>query len=163
VDGWRVASRRERRASRWCCSWHRNAENAMKDVGEVVGVGGLLERFASLASRSSSEEAVVETYVGLDLSRKRLDWHAVDRCLGVIGEGSVSPQGWGLASLVRELGASAVAVIESMNGARFVHDQLELAGWEVRIADALKVKGVGAACVQDGQDRRAGARRARRA
>src|SRR5829696_4274982 len=29
-----------------------------------------------------------------------------------------------------------------MNGARFVHDQLELAGWQVEIADALKVKGL---------------------
>src|SRR5712691_5103199 len=29
-----------------------------------------------------------------------------------------------------------------MNGARFVHDRLELAGWEVRIADALKAKGL---------------------
>ena len=29
-----------------------------------------------------------------------------------------------------------LAVIESMNGARFVHDQLELVGWEVEIADA---------------------------
>jgi len=29
-----------------------------------------------------------------------------------------------------------------MNGARFVHDQLELAGWEVQIADAQKVKGL---------------------
>jgi transposase len=28
-----------------------------------------------------------------------------------------------------------------MNGARFVHDQLELAGWQVLIADAQKVKG----------------------
>ncbi len=34
------------------------------------------------------------------------------------------------------------AAIESMNGARFVHDQLELAGWEVEIADAQKVKGL---------------------
>jgi transposase len=33
------------------------------------------------------------------------------------------------------------AVIESMNGARFVHDQLELAGWQFEIADAQKVKG----------------------
>src|SRR5438874_13025958 len=29
-----------------------------------------------------------------------------------------------------------------MNGARFVHDQLELAGWQVEIADAQKVKGL---------------------
>jgi transposase len=29
-----------------------------------------------------------------------------------------------------------------MNGARFVHDGLELAGWQVEIADAQKVKGL---------------------
>jgi hypothetical protein len=34
------------------------------------------------------------------------------------------------------------AAIESMNGARFVHDQLEFAGWDVDIADAQKVKGL---------------------
>jgi len=35
-----------------------------------------------------------------------------------------------------------VAVIESMSGARFVHDRLELAGWDVRIADAAKARGI---------------------
>ena len=34
------------------------------------------------------------------------------------------------------------AVIESMTGARFVHDTLERYGWEVEIADAQKVKGL---------------------
>jgi hypothetical protein len=34
------------------------------------------------------------------------------------------------------------AVIESMTGARFVHDTLEQAGWEVEIADAQNVKGL---------------------
>jgi transposase len=34
------------------------------------------------------------------------------------------------------------AAIESMTGARFVHDQLERAGWQVEIADARKVKGL---------------------
>jgi transposase len=34
------------------------------------------------------------------------------------------------------------AAIESMNGARFVHDTLERCGWEVEIADAVKVKGL---------------------
>ena len=29
-----------------------------------------------------------------------------------------------------------------MNGARFVHDRLELCGWQVEIADAQKVKGL---------------------
>src|SRR5262245_33396838 len=32
--------------------------------------------------------------------------------------------------------------MESMSGARFVHDQLERAGWDVRIADARRVKGL---------------------
>ena len=35
-----------------------------------------------------------------------------------------------------------LAVIESMSGARFVHGQLELAGWDVRIADAAKARGL---------------------
>jgi hypothetical protein len=34
------------------------------------------------------------------------------------------------------------AAIESMNGARFVNDQLECAGWQVEIADGQKVKGL---------------------
>jgi transposase len=34
------------------------------------------------------------------------------------------------------------AAIESMTGARFVHDTLERYGWEVAIADAAKVKGI---------------------
>ncbi len=47
------------------------------------------------------------------------------------------------------------AVIESMNGARFVHDELELLGWEVKIADAAKVKGMAPlACKTDKVDAR---------
>jgi transposase len=47
-----------------------------------------------------------------------------------------------LAHRVEEFGhPSVAAAIESMNGARFVHDQLELHGWNVQIADAVKVKG----------------------
>ena len=34
------------------------------------------------------------------------------------------------------------AVIESMSGARFVHDTLERAGWAVELAAARKVKGL---------------------
>src|SRR4051812_30406350 len=39
-------------------------------------------------------------------------------------------------------GSPVRGVIESMNGARFVHDRLEEHGWEVLIADATKVKGL---------------------
>ncbi len=82
-------------------------------------------------------------YVGLDLSRKRLDWQA----LAAEGErfdlGAVPPDADGLAKLVRRLGETDVlAVIESMSGARFVHDRLEFLGWDVRIADAFKVRGL---------------------
>jgi transposase len=82
-------------------------------------------------------------YVGLDLSRKRLDWQALDREGERVAIGAVPPDRDGLAKLAHRLGdAPVLAVIESMSGARFVHDQLELAGWEVRIADAVKARGL---------------------
>jgi transposase len=82
-------------------------------------------------------------YVGLDLSRKRLDFDARLASGELFERGAVPPDADGLAGLVRRLGdREVIAVIESMNGARFVHDRLELAGWDVRIADALKAKGL---------------------
>jgi transposase len=82
-------------------------------------------------------------YVGLDLSRKRLDWQALDREGAQVGIGAVPPDRDGLAMLAQRLGdAPVLAVIESMTGARFVHDQLERAGWHVRIADAVKARGI---------------------
>jgi transposase len=82
-------------------------------------------------------------YVGLDLSRKRLDFDARLASGGLFERGAAPPDQDGLAGLVRRLGDEPVlAVIESMNGARFVHDQLELNGWDVRIADAVKAKGL---------------------
>src|SRR5437773_6792236 len=78
-------------------------------------------------------------YVGLDLSRKRLDWLALDHEGQQAEIGAVPPDRDALAKLGQRLGETPVlAVIESMSGARFVHDQLELAGWDVRIADAAK-------------------------
>ena len=84
-------------------------------------------------------------YVGLDLSRKRLDFDALLPDGQRFARGAVPPDADGLAGLVRRLGdanESVFATIESMSGARFVHDQLELAGWDVRIADGYKVKGL---------------------
>jgi transposase len=82
-------------------------------------------------------------YVGLDLSRKRLDFDARRAGGELVERGAVPPDADGLAGLVRRLeGRQVLAVIESMNGARFVHDQLERQGWDVRIANALKVKGL---------------------
>jgi hypothetical protein len=48
----------------------------------------------------------------------------------------------GLRALARRVRGQRVrAVIESMNGARFVHDTLEEAGWEVLVADAQAISG----------------------
>jgi transposase len=86
-------------------------------------------------------------HVGLDLSRRRLDWCLLGGDEERVETGAVAPDADALAGLVRLIelrhGPRAVwAVIESMNGARFVHDTLERCGWEVQIADAQKVKGL---------------------
>jgi transposase len=85
-------------------------------------------------------------YVGLDLSRKRLDWHALGGKGELIGEGACPPDRDALAHLAyrfdRDWRQPVQAAIESMTGARFVHDQLELVGWDVRIADAQRAKGI---------------------
>jgi transposase len=52
-------------------------------------------------------------------------------------------------------GPAVRGVIESMNGARFVHHQIEEHGWGVLIADAHKVKGMAPlACKTDKIDAR---------
>ncbi len=79
-------------------------------------------------------------HVGLDLSRTRLDVHAMDQTGTSVAVTTAAPDAGGLASLVHrldEFGHPVTAVIESMNGARFIHDQLELRGWTVEIADAV--------------------------
>src|SRR5712692_5343966 len=71
-------------------------------------------------------------YTGLDLSRKRLDWHACAGDGALVDAGAVPPDSDGLARLVHRLGGTDVlAVVEVMNGARFIHDQLELAGCDL--------------------------------
>jgi transposase len=61
----------------------------------------------------------------------------------------------GLARRVMAFGAPVRAVIESMNGARFVRDTLEEHGWDVLIADAQKVRGLAPlACKTDKIDAR---------
>ena len=85
-------------------------------------------------------------HVGFDLSRTRLDVHVMDESGAPLAVTTALPEAGGLAALVSRIGAEfggpVYAAIESMNGARFVHDQLELAGWQVEIADAQKVKGL---------------------
>jgi transposase len=85
-------------------------------------------------------------YVGGDLSRKRIDWQAVWPDGSECAAGAAPPDREGLARLgaaLLALSDEVVLVLESMTGARFVHDELERAGLEVRIADARKAKVAG--------------------
>jgi transposase len=84
-------------------------------------------------------------HAGLDLSRKRLDVHVLDDRGRTVLTTAVTPDRDGLRGLARQLdavGEPVRAAIESMTGARFVHDELELLGWEVDLADTQKVRGV---------------------
>ena len=84
-------------------------------------------------------------HAGLDLSRRRVDVHVLNEAGETLVVDAFPPDADGLAHLVRHVASfreEVHAVIESMNGARFVHDTLELHGWGVEIADALRVKGL---------------------
>jgi transposase len=84
-------------------------------------------------------------HAGLDLSRRRLDVCLLDEQGAIVQHITAPPDADGLRGLARQVasfGGPVCAAVESMNGARFVHDQLELAGWQVAIADATKVKGL---------------------
>jgi transposase len=84
-------------------------------------------------------------HAGLDLSRKRLDVCLLSDQGELVEELTAFPDAAGLKKLVERVeaeGEPVRAVIESMTGARFVHDSLERHGWDVLIADAQKVKGL---------------------
>lgn len=83
-------------------------------------------------------------HAGLDLSRRRVDVALLDADGAIILQTSAPPDANGLRGLARRIAplGPVRAAIESMNGARFVHDQLELLGWDVEVADAQKVKGL---------------------
>ncbi len=84
-------------------------------------------------------------YAGLDLSRQRLDVHVLDEDGQTVEVTAVRPDADALRTLAAHVlrhGQEVSAAIESMTGARFVHDTLEFAGWDVAIADAAKVKGI---------------------
>jgi transposase len=97
-------------------------------------------------------------YVGLDLSRKRVDFCLLERSGVLLAEGAAPPDRDGLRRLVERVGLhgrSVVAAVESMNGARFVHDELERQGWQVELADAARVRGLAPlACKTDRIDAR---------
>ena len=86
-------------------------------------------------------------YAGLDLSRKRLDVRLLAESGETVLETAVFPDREGLGLLSGQVavaggGELVYAAIESMTGARFVHDELETLGWDVEVADAVKVKGL---------------------
>jgi hypothetical protein len=82
-------------------------------------------------------------HAGLDLSRRRLDVCLVNDAGEVLAQTAAAPDADGLRHLIGRVNAPRVrAVIESMTGARFVHDTLEEHGWDVLVADAQKVRGL---------------------
>jgi len=85
-------------------------------------------------------------HAGLDLSRKRLDVCLLSDDGEHLDQLAVPPDVDSLRTLARRIeevrGEPICAVVESMTGARIVHDTLEQEGWEVEIADAQKVKGL---------------------
>lgn len=95
-------------------------------------------------------------HVGLDLSRRRVDVCVLSGEGEALGQFRSPVDRDGLYGLARRLavwGEPVRAVVESMNGARYVHDELAGYGWEVLVADAQKVKGLAPlACKTDKVD-----------
>ncbi len=97
-------------------------------------------------------------HAGLDLSRKRLDVCLISSEGELVEHFRAPCDRDGLYGLTRRVAVYDVpvrGVIESMNGARYVHDELIRYGWEVLVADAQKVKGLAPlACKTDKVDAR---------
>jgi transposase len=97
-------------------------------------------------------------HAGLDLSRRKIDVCLLSAAGEIVEEFASPPDADGLLGLARRVrrhGLAVRGVIESMTGARFVHDRLEALGWDVLIADAAKVKGLAPlACKTDKIDAR---------
>jgi len=71
-------------------------------------------------------------HAGLDLSRNRLDVCLLSEHAEVVEEFAAPADADGLRGLARRVGVLGMpvrGVIESMTGARFVHDRLEQLGW----------------------------------
>jgi transposase len=85
-------------------------------------------------------------HAGLDLSRKKLDICLLSESGEWVDQLAAPPDADALRTLAGRIDEvyrePVCAVIESMTGARLVHDTLEQEGWDVEIADAQKVKGL---------------------
>jgi transposase len=98
-------------------------------------------------------------HAGLDLSRKKVDVCLLSDQGEHLDQLATPPDADALRTLARRIDEvhrePVCAVIESMTGARLVHDTLEREGWAVEIADAQKVKGLAPlACKTDKIDSR---------
>jgi len=85
-------------------------------------------------------------HAGLDLSRKKVDVCLLSETGEHLDQLATPPDADSLRRLARRIDEvhrePVRAVVESMTGARLVHDTLEQEGWSVEIADAQKVKGL---------------------
>ncbi len=85
-------------------------------------------------------------HAGLDLSRKKVDVCLLGDDGTHLDQLAVAPDPDSLRALARRIEEThrepVCAVVESMTGARIVHNTLEQQGWSVEIADAQKVKGL---------------------
>ena len=79
-------------------------------------------------------------HVGLDLSRRRIDVCVMDDAGEVVEVTTAPPDVDGLRVLAGRFPSPVRGVVESMTGARFVHDTLESYGWVVEVGDAQRVK-----------------------
>jgi transposase len=102
-------------------------------------------------------------YLGIDWGTRRASWCALDEH-GALRDGAISADRDGLSRLALTLGAGELhGCIEMMSGAVWVRDQLATVGWDIRLADARKVKAIAPlACKTDRVDARVLADLARR-
>jgi transposase len=102
-------------------------------------------------------------YLGIDWGTRRAAWCSLSET-GEMREGVIAADEDGLAKLALKVDDSEVrGCIEMMSGAVWVRDQLALAGWEITLADARKVKAIAPlACKTDKVDARVLADLARR-
>jgi transposase len=149
--------------------WRRRSVLLVEQLGQARAecgrAAGYPNRRTDLGSRyvvgradpAPRKESVV-LHAGLDLSRKRVDVCLISSEGELIDRLVAPPDRDGLHGLARRVAACGQptrGVVESMNGARFVHDELVAHGWDVLVADAQRVKGLAPlACKTDKIDSR---------
>jgi transposase len=95
-------------------------------------------------------------YLGIDWGTRRASWCVFDE-QGALREGVIPADQDGLARLALTVGSDEEVrgCIEMMSGAVWVRDQLAVVGWDIRLADARKVKSIAPlACKTDRVDAR---------